>query len=233
MMNPTVLFAALSLTSPLTPEQPTPIKSSAERTCAVSGVLTVTDKSGRPARPDYAEVYVDSALSLKQRKQLRRMEQKGLAFVPRVLVVEKGDVVVFVNTESSTVTHEIHADKQTNTFVSGENSNPETFQKTFEHVGETHLGCNKHAFMSGTILTVPNSLHVQVEANGKWTIANVPARPLKLVVWQQTATQPSKKEVNVSACDTAVKVTLEAPIAHVTKENDKPDDAWESYVAAD
>lgn len=170
----------------------------APETCSLSGTLKVKDASGKVFEPEHAEVYVDTALEVTPRQQEREMGQKGRAFVPRILVVEKEDVVVFKNYDKEP--HEIHAAKIKNTFVSGSNQKVETFQRTFDEVGESTLGCRIHKHMSGTILTVPNAFHVRVDKDGRWSLTGLPKQPLKVVFWQRTGLKTVSLEKELTPC---------------------------------
>lgn len=203
-MNPTVLFTVLALSSPVT-ESPAQSLGS----CTLSGTLTVVNPTGAAFEPDHAEVYVDTSLPVMPRQQEHLMRQRERAFSPRILVVEKDDTVLFQNEDREP--HEIHADKDKNTFVSGQNLKPETFRQAFQEVGESFLGCRIHAQMSGVILTVPNSFHAKVGPDRKWSISGLPRRPIDLVFWQHTGTATVVERRRVTPCDTTtLDVTLRA-----------------------
>ncbi|MFT3711592.1 MAG: hypothetical protein QM817_28480 [Archangium sp.] len=195
------LFTALALSSP-------PVESAQSLgTCTLSGTLTAVSPSKLPFEPEYAEVYVDTRLPVPARNQEHLMRQLDKAFIPRILVVEQEDTVLFKNEDKQP--HEIHADKDKNTFVSGENLKPETFRRSFQDVGETLLGCRIHSEMSGVILTVPNSFHARV-AKGKWSISGLPRKQVKLVFWLRSGSATRTEIREVTPCDTeSVNVTIE------------------------
>ncbi|MFO0595887.1 MAG: hypothetical protein U0228_11295 [Myxococcaceae bacterium] len=199
-MNPFPLVAALALGSP-TDTAPS------LGTCTVSGVFTVTDVRGEAFEPEFAEVYVDTRLPISPRQQERTLRQKNKAFVPRVLVVEAEDTVIFKNEDD--FPHEIHADRSRNAFVSGQNQRPETFRLQFSEVGESLLGCRIHPQMSGVVLTVPNAFHVAVGPGGKWSLGGLPAQDLELVFWARNGMKTNVERRRVKACtDTKVDVTV-------------------------
>lgn len=204
-MNPSVLFTVLALSSPMSESAPAQSLGS----CTLSGTLTVVNPTGAAFEPDHAEVYVDTAFPLAPRQQEHLMLQRARAFFPRVLVVEKDDTVLFKNEDREP--HEIHADKDKNTFVSGQNLKPETFRQAFQEVGESFLGCRIHAQMSGVILTVPNSFHVKVGKDGKWSISGLPNKPIDLVFWEHTGTATVTQRRRVTPCDTqSIDVKIQA-----------------------
>lgn len=196
-MNPLTLLALVALVAPT--------KTPADG-CTLSGTLTVTDAQGQLFVPERAEVYVATRLPMTPRQQQRELVQKGRAFVPRVLVVEKEDVVVFTNLDP--FPHEIHSERIKNSFLSGTNQKPETFRHTFSDVGEAKLGCLIHAGMSGTILTVPNALHAQVAADGTWKLTGLPAQPLDIVFWQHTGMDSAQQVRTVTPCSQTAPVDV-------------------------
>lgn len=166
-----------------------------EPTCTLHGTLQVLS-NGKAVTPENAEVYVSSGVSSKPQRAERKMAQRNRRFVPNVLVVEREDTVVFENQDDEL--HEIHCDKDANTFDSARNERPVTTRRQFLEEGVSRLGCHVHAKMSALILTVPNRFHVSVAANGAWTIAGVPNRELTLRFWDPRA----KAEVRtVAACE--------------------------------
>lgn len=190
MLSPLLLSAWLSSGAP---PAATPTG-----TCTLTGRLTVTDAAGKPFVPEHAEVYVDTPLPLSPRLQKWELVQEGRAFVPRVLVVEQHDTVVFTNRDP--FPHEIHAERVSNAFGSGTNRKPETFRLDFTQVGESTLGCRLHPGMRGTILTVPNAFHVKVAPDGTWRLTGLPQRPLKLNLWQYSDKGSSFETRQVTPC---------------------------------
>lgn len=199
-MSTLSLLTLLLVTSP--PAEPPKLGA-----CTLSGTFAVEDLEGKTFEPEHAEVYVSTRLPMTPRQQEREMGQFGKAFVPRILVVEREDVVVFTNRDP--FPHEIHAAKIKNTFMSGMNQKPETFRQLFSETGESTLGCRIHPGMSGTVLTVPNAFHVKVDKDGKWSLSGLPRQPVELVFWQRTGMDSASETRKVTPCvDTNVAVTL-------------------------
>ena len=185
-MNVMLFAAAMSVLSADPPEE----------TCTLRGKLTVLE-NGKPSKGGFSEVYVDEGVKTQPLRTERKMSQLRRAFVPRVMVVEKEDTVVFVNED--TEVHEVHCDKDVNTFDTVRNVRPVTTKKQFTEVGVARMGCHVHDSMSALILTVPNRFHAHVADDGTWSISGLPRKALTLRVWNPRGTS---EPIKVPACET-------------------------------
>jgi plastocyanin len=132
------------------------------------------------------------------------MDQKGLLFIPHVLVIPVGATVDFLN--SDPVAHNVFwtnigGDKKLGhnlgTWPKGEKR---TFK--FENPGAVPLLCNVHPEMSAYVVVVPTSLYATTDSSGAYTIQNVPDGTHKLTVWHEGMKSQSK-QVTVSGATTA------------------------------
>jgi len=120
--------------------------------------------------------------------------QRGLAFNPHLLVVQKGTTVDFENDDSV----------QHNVFWPSVNGNKKfahnlgTWPKgekrpfKFDQAGVVRLLCNVHAEMSGYILVSPTPYFAQTDSNGTYRIENVPDGKYTVVAWHEDEKQLSK-----------------------------------------
>jgi plastocyanin len=132
------------------------------------------------------------------------MDQKGLLFVPHVLVVPVGSTVEFLNSDNV----------QHNVFWTGISGNKKlghnlgTWPKgdkrsfKFDNPGVVSLLCNVHPEMSAYIAVVSTSHFVTTDANGEYTIQNVPDGAHTVTVWREGMKQQSK-QVTVSGATKA------------------------------
>ncbi|HEY6306802.1 MAG TPA: carboxypeptidase regulatory-like domain-containing protein [Candidatus Angelobacter sp.] len=132
------------------------------------------------------------------------IDQKGLLFIPHVIVVPVGSTVDFLNSDS--VAHNvfwtnINGDKKLGhnlgTWPKGEKRN---FK--FDNPGVVPLLCNVHPEMSAFVVVVPTLLYATTDASGAYTIQNVPNGAHKVGVWHEGMKQQSK-QVTVSGATTA------------------------------
>ena len=151
--------------------------------------------------PGSSVVYVDTIAgrSFPAPTQRPMMDQKGLMFNPRLLVVQVGTTVEFQNDDS--VQHNVFWPS-----ISGnknEGHNLGTWPKgekrpfTFNRAGVVPLLCNVHPEMSGYIIVSPTPYFAQTDASGNYKIENVPDGKYNVVAWHE-GIKPQTKSVDVS-----------------------------------
>ncbi|HJX85264.1 MAG TPA: carboxypeptidase regulatory-like domain-containing protein [Candidatus Angelobacter sp.] len=118
------------------------------------------------------------------------MDQKGMLFVPHVLVVPVGSTVDFLNSDS--VQHNVFWKGKTGhnlgTWPKGEKR---SFK--FDSPGVVSLFCNVHPEMSAYIIVASTSHYATTDANGEYTIQNVADGAHTVSVWHEGMKQQSKQ----------------------------------------
>lgn len=132
------------------------------------------------------------------------VDQKGLLFVPHVLVVPVGSTVEFLNSDSV----------QHNVFWTGIGGNkklghnlgtwPQGDKRSFkfDNPGVVPLLCNVHPEMTAYLIVVPSSHYATTDANGEYTIHDVSDGVHNITVWHEGMKQQSR-QVNVSGSTTS------------------------------
>jgi plastocyanin len=132
------------------------------------------------------------------------IDQKGLLFIPHVVVVPVGSTVDFLNSDS--VAHNVFWTNVSGDKKLGHNLGtwPKGEKRTFkfDNPGVVPLLCNVHPEMSAYVVVVPTSLYATTDASGAYTIQNVPDGAHKVTVWHEGMKQQSK-QVSVSGATTA------------------------------
>jgi len=127
------------------------------------------------------------------------MDQKGLLFVPHIMVVQQGTTVDFLNSDN--VQHNVFW-----TAVGGDKKaghNLGTWPKgekrsfTFDKAGVVPLFCNVHPDMGAYIVVSPTPYFAEADDNGNYKIKDVPDGSYTVIVWHEGAKSQSKP-VNVS-----------------------------------
>jgi plastocyanin len=117
------------------------------------------------------------------------MDQRDLAFVPRILVVAVGTSVEFPNNDS--VSHQVYSFSPTKRFqlplYKGERHPP----VTFEHEGLVVLGCNIHDEMVGYVYVTDAPFFGKTDAFGTLRLQNLPAGDYRVTVWSPLIADPS------------------------------------------
>jgi plastocyanin len=131
-------------------------------------------------------------------KRTESMDQKGLKFVPRVLVVTKGDTVKFLNHDG--VAHNVYSPDNEG-YNLGTFKPNETRSYTFEKAGAYTQLCSIHPEMLGLIFVGQNPYAAAVDAKGRYTIKDVPPGTYQLEAWNARLKAPPKS-VTVAAGQT-------------------------------
>ena len=139
-------------------------------------------------------VYVKQAPGASTPKTLS-MDQKGLKFIPHVLVVTKGDTVKFLNHD--TVAHNVYSPDvdpyNLGTFKTGEERS-----HTFAKEGAYSQLCSIHPEMLGYIYANQNPYAAAVDAKGSYVIKGVPPGSYKVAVWNAHDLKAPEKSVTVT-----------------------------------
>jgi len=150
---------------------------------AAGSVVWVDDPSAKPEVP--AKPFV--------------IDQKGLLFIPHVLVVPVGATVDFLNSDS--VAHNVFWTGISGNKKLGHNLGtwPKGEKRTFkfDNPGVVPLLCNVHPEMSAYVVVVSSSHYGTTDASGEYTIQNVPDGAHNVTVWHEGMKQQSK-QVTVS-----------------------------------
>ena len=154
----------------------------------------------------HSVVYVDAIAgkTFPAPKDHLTMNQKGLLFVPHIMVVQQGATVDFLN--SDTVQHNVYWTAISNDKKAGHNMG--TWPKgekrpfTFDKPGAVPLLCNVHPDMGAYIVVSPTPYFAETDDSGNYRIKDVPDGSYSLVVWHEGAKNQSKS-VTVSGATTA------------------------------
>jgi plastocyanin len=137
------------------------------------------------------------------------MDQKGLRFEPHVLVVQVGTSVDFLNSDK--VQHNVFWPS-----ISGDKKKthnmgtwPQGQKKAFKFTdpGVVALLCNVHPEMAGYIIVSPTPYFAETDADGAYTIANVPDGSYTVNAWHEGKKLQSKKTTVTG--DTSADFTLQ------------------------
>ena len=156
-------------------------------------------------------VYVDAIAGKKfdPPSQHVTIDQRQMAFVPKVAVVLQGTTVDFLNSDS--VAHNVYwpsigGNKKLahnlGTWPKGERK---PFQ--FNDIGTVSLLCNVHPEMSGTVVVVPTPYFAVTDRDGAFEIKNVPAGTYTLKTWSEDG-KVTTQSVTVAADPTNVELTV-------------------------
>jgi plastocyanin len=137
------------------------------------------------------------------------IDQRKMAFLPHVAVVQQGTTVDFLN--SDPVGHNVYWPS-----ISGNKAlkgNLGTWPKgdkkpfQFKDLGVASLLCNVHPEMSGYVVIVPTPYFAVTDKDGNFEIKNVPAGKYTLKTWSEDG-KPTTQAVDLSGATAAVELTV-------------------------
>jgi plastocyanin len=175
--------------------------------------------SGRVVGPDgkgiaQAVVFVNDpgAPAASASGSTAEMDQINKTFVPGVLPVVVGTSVEFPNHDQ--IHHHVYSFSRTKTFelplYKGEHAPPVVFDK----VGVVKVACNIHDWMSGVILVLPTTHFAKTDADGRFTLAGVPAGAHTLAAWhEQNRGKLEENMQRIEVSDAAVEVNFTLTLA--------------------
>jgi plastocyanin len=122
-----------------------------------------------------------------------KFDQKGCDYIPHVLAFPAGSTVQVTNSDG--ILHNIHTDSKVNAAV---NFAQPKFKKVIQITEEKpelfKVNCDAHGWMHGWWYVADNPYYAVTDANGNFTINNVPPGDYTIQVWQEKLA-PVGKEV--------------------------------------
>ena len=127
------------------------------------------------------------------------MDQKGLMFVPHVIVVQQGTTVDFQNSDS--VNHNVFWPSVAGNKKLGHNLGtwPHGEKRSFKYdtPGVVPLLCNVHPEMEAYIVVSPTPYFAKADNAGGYKIENIPDGTYTVTAWKEGA-KPHSSQVTVS-----------------------------------
>lgn len=173
--------------------------------------------SGRVVGPDgkgiaEAVVFVQSPVdsNAAATRQSAEMDQLNKTFVPGVLPVVVGSEVRFPNHDQ--IHHHVYSFSRTKTFELPLYKGRDALAVQFDKPGVVNVGCNIHDWMSGIILVLPTRHYAMTDANGRFTLSDLPAGNYTLVAWHalsRAKLEETAQQVTANAADVTFSLALE------------------------
>ncbi len=136
------------------------------------------------------------------------IDQKGLMFVPHIVVIQQGTTVEFLNSDS--VAHNVFWASISGNKKLGHNLGtwPQGQRQSFKFgdPGVVPLLCNVHPEMSAYVIVSPTPYFAESDKSGEFKIDNVPDGAYTVTAWHEGAKSKSNP-VNVAG-DTSADFTL-------------------------
>jgi Plastocyanin len=174
--------------------------------CAITGTVEGATLSGkvsvRNARDNAnAVVYIDKipGKTFPPPRDPLPLDQRDLKFIPHVLPLLVGTKVAFPN--SDVVRHHVFSPGPTQKFSLGTYRVGETKYLVFNSPGVVDLLCNIHAEMSAFVVVTETPYYAVTDAQGNYSIENLPPGRYVVKVWHERNSKFSPREIEVVTGD--------------------------------
>jgi plastocyanin len=175
---------------------PTVALSAAFAAAAQAGTITGSVPVSGAAEAERTVVYVDFApVSSAAAARRAKLLQKGARFSPAVLPVVSGTDVDMTNDDW--VAHNVFSKSEAKPFDLGLYPPGSAKAVTFERPGTVDVFCAIHPRMSAVVLVLQNPYFAKPDAQGGFSIPDVPAGSYSLRVYRLGAASPGQKQVRV------------------------------------
>ena len=144
--------------------------------------VRVVDSAGRPVSDAVVTVRPSGAAARKSSGSGPYvMAQKGMKFIPFVLVVPVGARVSFPNYDPTK--HHVYSFSPAKQFELKLFARDQSRSVLFDKAGVVALGCNIHDMMTAFIFVTDSAWTAKTNAKGYASFGDVPSAPAKLSVW--------------------------------------------------
>lgn len=175
--------------------EPAPAEPEKKALVAVSGTVT----GGGSYGPGGAVVMLrraDGPTPKPRATRVRAVIQKDKRFIPRVLAVPLNATVEFRNDDD--IFHNVFSLSKPNEFDLGLYKSGASKDQLFKTPGPVQLLCNIHSNMSGMLYVSDTPYFAQADAQGRFTVKNVPPGNYTVEVWHEWSTKTATKQVKVA-----------------------------------
>jgi len=111
------------------------------------------------------------------------IDQRGCAFVPRVVVVPEGGTVDFLNNDR--LLHNIHATPKLNVAFNRTQPKDRTIPVTFQKAEIVRIDCDLHSWMRAWVVVADHPFYRVTQADGAFAFDDLPAGSYKVQVWHE------------------------------------------------
>jgi len=122
------------------------------------------------------------------------IDQRGCAFVPRVVVVPEGGTVDFLNNDR--LLHNIHATPKLNVTFNRTQPKDRTIPITFQKAEIVRIDCDLHSWMRAWVVVAEHPFYRVTQADGAFAFDDLPPGKYRLQIWHER-TGNVAKEISV------------------------------------
>lgn len=139
--------------------------------------------------------------------RVKAVVQKDKRFMPHVLAIPVGATVEFRNEDD--LFHNVFSLSKPNDFDLGLYKSGAQREQVFATPGPVHLLCNIHASMNGWLYVSDSPWFAQADAQGKFSVKNVPPGQYELEVWHEWSNVAVKQPLKVASAINELTVAVD------------------------
>lgn len=187
----------------------------------ISGQIKVFDNKDR-LLDDFSDVVVFiEGIDIQSENSSKApvvMSHKNKQFSPRVLPLNKGDVVDFLNDDG--IYHNVFSLSKSKPFDLGIYPKGSSKLVPFDKTGLVKIYCNLHPQMISNILVLNNDFYAVTDENGHFAITGLPVGEYTLRIWHELSEEQSH-QVKVSTGDNHLEDKTLKLTKRITKHKNK------------
>jgi len=151
----------------------------------VAGKVAFVTKRGQNPVPAETLVWVEpaSGRALRVNPGTFQIVTRNKVLVPHVLAIPAGSTVIFPNDDP--ISHNLFSLSSNNAFDLGLYRKGAGKSQKFENPGIVNVYCNVHPNMSSVIHVLNTPYYTFTDANGNFTLTDVPAGHYEVVAWNE------------------------------------------------
>ena len=135
------------------------------------------------------------------------LDQRDATFIPHVLPIVKGTTVRIVNRDKTY--HNVFSLSSTKKFNIGRRPTEEEVPVTFDKTGTVQVFCDIHSHMSAFVLVLANPMFVQPNADGTFSLNDVPPGKYTIQAWHERLSGAPQSVTVTAGETTTVNFSLE------------------------
>ena len=137
------------------------------------------------------------------------IDQRGCAFVPRVVIVPVGGTVDFLNNDR--LLHNIHATPKLNVSFNRTQPKDRTIPITFTQAEIVRIDCDLHSWMRSWVVVAAHPYYRVTPPTGAFAFDNLPAGRYKLQVWHERLGRSTREIVVPEKGSAPLDIELKLP----------------------
>jgi plastocyanin len=139
----------------------------------------------------------------------RQIKQEKETFVPRVIAITRGSTLDFPNADP--YFHNVFSLSGAGPFDLGRYPDGESRSRQFTKVGLVKVFCHIHSHMSASILVLDHPYFTIPDADGSFSISNVPPGDHTVVAWHERVGEQTAHIVVRPGQDSSIDISLPVP----------------------